>query len=785
MPPKRKPTAPLNRVYKSSTPLQQRRFSLRSSRAVSKKQASEHVAKQETLTQMSFVNLERPVHEDDEDLCIRENEAVGRNIKRRKTISDVELTASKYHTQTLTQIGNWSFTPDPGEADDNRTHNIMGSSPRSKELRQQRVTKIAKPQTTALQRSTRRKSTPGRVVPPQTTPRRSALEIPSSASPATPPSWTSPSNRSALRYRSVDVLFPVHANLNPQSSPSKIPKFIIKDTFESELSQTPPIPTTPSKRSSPAKGVRWAEMNEVHQIGGSFASTVGDMPLVSAVDTLSTRVKDEVMDSEDDDEDLLTSENDLSAVAKLVSQPEHCFGKNGLAPKELLENQDPAASPCVEQNLVKNNELQDESVGCHSPVLESIILGEDLAENSGAENTQTLESQRLATQHIRSMAPRTKDSDVFISIRPENVSKIVDRTKNHEFRRQKILGTVRRIWIYETSPTRLLQYMAVISAAKRPGELEIEDGIGNAEFNAKNPNCGEYAWEILELYELADPIPWATIRANEWLNGPPRKPTFVRPAVLDQLMANLKPALFYRMPLASVLTTESPRDTQEAEEQLLSIMKQYTQVKVDPEATSSQVINAGDQDAKHVEDDECPSSQENGDEEVDGQHKVDCRHPQYTTRDPLNPILISVPSSMKLNNHTDDPESYHFPYTKPSQVHMAPHNEQGTQRSRPTFSQAETVDLSQSQTLRHHYSTSDIIFESPTRPVFSSTPASLPPPRESANSGAESIIPYSLVSSQLLTKSQMLPESLLDDSVPELPLCIQDSDYEDGGNDEL
>jgi hypothetical protein len=36
-----------------------------------------------------------------------------------------------------------------------------------------------------------------------------------------------------------------------------------------------------------------------------------------------------------------------------------------------------------------------------------------------------------------------------------------------------------------------------------------------------------------------------------------------------------------------------------------------------------------------------------------------------------------------------------------------------------------------------------------------------------------------MASSQLLTKSQMLPESLLNDSVPGPPLFIQDSDDED------
>jgi hypothetical protein len=40
-------------------------------------------------------------------------------------------------------------------------------------------------------------------------------------------------------------------------------------------------------------------------------------------------------------------------------------------------------------------------------------------------------------------------------------------------------------------------------------------------------------------------------------------------------------------------------------------------------------------------------------------------------------------------------------------------------------------------------------------------------------------MPYSMASSQLLTKSQLLPHSLLDESVAGPPLFVQDSDDEE------
>ncbi|KAG0645850.1 hypothetical protein D0Z07_7884 [Hyphodiscus hymeniophilus] len=772
MSPKRKP-ATSNRVYKSSTPLQQSRFPVRTTSVKYGKQKSKRIPKQETLTQMAFVNLDQPLDEGDEKLGIYEDEAEKPRKRRRITTGDVSSSESKFHTQTLTQIGNWSFSTDPeGQEEDGAVYDIVSSSPQSKEFRRKRA-EASKPQKPTIQRSSRRKSAPGIMGPPQTPRKRVRREIPSSESPATPPSRTSPpGNRSALRERSMNIPIPFNTR-SKITSPSKLPKLKVEDTFEpDDVSQEPPIPITPSKKSSPAKSVRWADTDEVHQFGDSFPSTDGDLPTNAVLPRSSTPMRGEIMDSEDDEE-FEASEDDTSEVDKELPQPETCYGEIGVETQKLLETEDPPASPCIEESQISDRGMPGEMVKDRHPIVDSPVLGDDLAGFLTEETTQHMESQRLETQHVRSMAPRTKVSDVFVSIRPEDVTKIVSRTRNHEFRHQKIPDTVSRMWIYETSPTCTLQYMAVISGARRPGEIEVEDGIGNAEFNTKDPNCGQFAWEILELYELADPLPLATILANEWLNRAPMKPTFVRPAVLDQLMANLKPAIFCRFPSMPELQMELSTDTQEAEEQLLNTIKQYTQLGTGSELAPSQHIKQEDEDPEDLGDDEEYCYEENGEEEKEESDER-CHH---TLQDPPDHIPnISLSSSSQPNNYSEDAELPLLPQPRIYHTMHAP-KEHGTQRS----SQAETVDLSQSQTQtpRRHHLTSDIIFESPTRPLFSSTPMTLPPPHERMSSTTESIVPYSMYSSQLLTKSQMLPESLLNDSVPRLTLCIQDSYDED------
>jgi hypothetical protein len=240
-----------------------------------------------------------------------------------------------------------------------------------------------------------------------------------------------------------------------------------------------------------------------------------------------------------------------------------------------------------------------------------------------------------------------------------------------------------------------------------------ERGLGNADFNKKPAASSEYAYEILDLYELANPRSLAELKEVGWLKGPPQKMAWVRPAVLDDLMGNLKPPVFTRLHAEESQSSPST-DTREAEAQLLSTTQQFTQL-----ATSEQVSST-----PAVEDDENEFT--------------------YNTND--------------------------IPSTETQPQHETPH------RIRP--SQAETVDLSQSETPRHH-ALPDVIWESPTRPVPSSTPQLPTPFPKTASIRSESVVPFSMASSQFMTKSQMLPDSLLNERVPAPPDLIQDSDEED------
>jgi len=98
---------------------------------------------------------------------------------------------------------------------------------------------------------------------------------------------------------------------------------------------------------------------------------------------------------------------------------------------------------------------------------------------------------------------------------------IVERTKNHEFRKYLISNTVQRMWLYVSSPDQTLRYIATISHGKSPGEIKVENGMGNADFNAGLKESIA-AYEIKELYQLKEPLALTEMQAKYGATFPQR-----------------------------------------------------------------------------------------------------------------------------------------------------------------------------------------------------------------------------------------------------------------------
>jgi predicted transcriptional regulator len=133
------------------------------------------------------------------------------------------------------------------------------------------------------------------------------------------------------------------------------------------------------------------------------------------------------------------------------------------------------------------------------------------------------------------MAGNTAKTDIIISIHPKHVANIASRLKDHEFRNYLLPSSVQRMWIYETSPTQAIKYVAQISPGKRPGEITNTRGLNNAAFNEGKLEDSKFAYAILELH--ATPAPWTLqdLKAKGWLNGPPQKYCYVKESMIDAL----------------------------------------------------------------------------------------------------------------------------------------------------------------------------------------------------------------------------------------------------------
>ncbi|KAI0169349.1 hypothetical protein GGR52DRAFT_554765 [Hypoxylon sp. FL1284] len=357
-------------------------------------------------------------------------------------------------------------------------------------------------------------------------------------------------------------------------------------------------------------------------------------------------------------------------------------------------------------------------VSALNPAVEGSSISSPLVDASEEQNmaathtqvyTQGMESQRLPMEVIRELGPQTQHSDILLSLHPEPLESILNRTKDHEFRSWRIPPGVSRVWIYGTKPIQELKYMFVVGDPKIPGQIEDENGIGNAEFN--RGETAQFAYEILQVYELNNPTTLDEMKRKGWCKAAPQKFSWLPQAVVGELTANLKCALF------------------------------------GDEATESQEIMA----------------QFQSDVEYSTQHQ---------SSEDINETIPWSQSSRRSNDKGPRPKTSNSGFAKPaipqpqpgSSVQSAPAAapSQGT-RGLVRPSQATTVSspaVSPQKSLRIGNMSSDLPSDNP----HSSSPAAF---RYTRND--------SIRSSQFLSRSQMLPDSLVNDEIQEPPLIVWDS----------
>ncbi len=93
---------------------------------------------------------------------------------------------------------------------------------------------------------------------------------------------------------------------------------------------------------------------------------------------------------------------------------------------------------------------------------------------------------------------------IYVSIKPNPISKIMKGIKNHEFRNYVPKESFKFLYVYVSAPQSELKYVIEIGKIVQYPEKVEDYGDGNLEFNKGQKS--KYAYPILKVYELINPI---------------------------------------------------------------------------------------------------------------------------------------------------------------------------------------------------------------------------------------------------------------------------------------
>jgi predicted transcriptional regulator len=102
------------------------------------------------------------------------------------------------------------------------------------------------------------------------------------------------------------------------------------------------------------------------------------------------------------------------------------------------------------------------------------------------------------------------NNSVFMSIKEIHINRILNKTKNHEFRTKKPNNKFEYIIVYVPTPLKKIKYiLRVKEPIATPNKILI-DGYGNQRFNEENKE--KYAYPIENVYEIKQPIGLVDLR---------------------------------------------------------------------------------------------------------------------------------------------------------------------------------------------------------------------------------------------------------------------------------
>ncbi|KAF4452693.1 hypothetical protein F53441_4500 [Fusarium austroafricanum] len=362
--------------------------------------------------------------------------------------------------------------------------------------------------------------------------------------------------------------------------------------------------------------------------------------------------------------------------------------------------------------------------------------------------TQPLESQRVPLATLQALPPASARTDVLLPLSQDIIDDVLEGYHADLILNFKIPAQVVRFWLYDGE---LLRFMACAD----PGR--VTEGPA-------------FRYHLTQVYELNNPVEGDDMQEEGWIDGDVGRYVYFPPAVVGQLLWNLRHALF-----KETTSGDEPTQTQ-------AIVDEDDGARVDLFANSSQALPT-DRNPTATS----PTSSMSESLQLEAQLQRDFAHStQFPTSDDI--LVPSTPEEENNNNNENTtPPTTHAP-SSPTTIkpppRRTPRSASSYRASRPALSSAskrpavrpsQATTVSQASTPEKQHSSS---IHRP--PLHSSSSIGLPESllEDDDDDAIRLSSGYNPGSSQLLTKSQMLPDSLIRDDT-RVPPEIWDSDDDD------
>ncbi|KAK4059246.1 hypothetical protein Trihar35433_10999 [Trichoderma harzianum] len=346
-------------------------------------------------------------------------------------------------------------------------------------------------------------------------------------------------------------------NLSTQASPLKLQPIQLRDTLVLSPSRVRFMEPQDTVKASPRRRAHWS--NDPGVSKRLKSSQEDDVPSPTRVRFVSKDVDDrEIPDSDEEYEELEVLEEDevvlqdtfatghetqlvLEELASLEyserNEEQREQGQGAVTSQVPASTSTPHSSTATLSETSSNSKpvppiettdrLPKTKTSLQSPTISqspnATSESHHSTDLSQRPHSQFFESQRVPLHILQSFTPVSARTDILLPIPSKVLSSLIDGSKPLLHLPYRVPELVARFWLLDQET---LRYMACV----QPGE----------------PSGSEWDYHVDQVYELNNPVEERDMQEEGWVTGQVRRYIYLPPAIVGQLLWNLRCATFDR-----------------------------------------------------------------------------------------------------------------------------------------------------------------------------------------------------------------------------------------------